>query len=131
MGFAPADGQVKFKVTTGGRVNATLRYALESLGHEWKVIPDNFLVKVRGESATREAFEAAQRKLREPAFWSDVALWKEVAEALPTYRLSKFQVLMPPWVEREVVAHYLLDVDGARLWMAGEGELPASAQTTR
>ena len=127
--FGP--GEIRWWTFAGGRVNATLRYALESLGHEWKVIPDNFLVKVRGESATREAFEAAQRKLREPAFWSDVALWKEVAEALPTYRLSKFQVLMPPWVEREVVAHYLLDVDGARRWMAGEAKLPASAQTTR
>jgi ATP-dependent Lhr-like helicase len=26
--------------------------------------------------------------------------------------------LMPPWVEREVVANYLLDVSGAQRWMA-------------
>jgi AAA+ ATPase superfamily predicted ATPase len=46
-------------------------------------------------------------------------LWTEVAESLPSYRLSKFQPLMPPWVEREVVAGYLLDVDGAKRWLAG------------
>jgi ATP-dependent Lhr-like helicase len=114
-------GEIRWWTFAGGRVNATLRYAIESLGHDWKVIPDNFLVKVRGESATREAFEAALKKLRSPTFWADENLWKEVSEALPTYRLSKFQVLMPPWVEREVVANYLLDIEGARRWLLGAG----------
>ena len=31
--------------------------------------------------------------------------------------MSKFQPLMPSWVEREVVAGYLLDVEGARDWV--------------
>ena len=120
-------GEIRWWTFAGGRVNATLRYAIESLGHEWKVIPDNFLVKVRGESATREAFEAALQKLRSPSFWANEQLWKEVAEALPTYRLSKFQVLMPPWVEREVVANYLLDVEGARRWVLDMGTSPLVA----
>ena len=42
-----------------------------------------------------------------------------VAAALPNYRLSKFQPLMPPWVEREVIAGYLLDVGGAWRWLSG------------
>ena len=37
----------------------------------------------------------------------------------PSYRLSKFQPLMPSWVEREVVAGYLLDVGGAWRWLSG------------
>ena len=41
-----------------------------------------------------------------------------VAESLPGYRLSKFQPLMPPWVEREVVARYLLDIAGSAEWLA-------------
>src|SRR5690606_28866206 len=48
-------------------------------------------------------------------------LWREVAAFLPNYRLSKFQPLMPPWVEREVVAGYLLDVAGAWRWLSGDG----------
>lgn len=57
-------------------------------------------------------------KLAEPEFWEDDRLWAEVAESLPDYRLSKFQPLMPPWVEREVVASHLLDVGGAWRWLS-------------
>jgi ATP-dependent Lhr-like helicase len=33
--------------------------------------------------------------------------------------LTKFQPLMPPWIEREVIAGYLLDVAGAWRWISG------------
>jgi hypothetical protein len=33
-------------------------------------------------------------------------------------QLSKFQSLMPPWVEREVVASSLLDAGGAWRWLS-------------
>ena len=112
-------GEIRWWTFAGGRINATLRYALESLGHDWKVVPDNFLVKVRGENATREAFEEALRRFNDRGFWADERLWAEVAASLPNYRLSKFQVLMPPWVEREVVANYLLDVEGTWQWLLG------------
>ena len=42
-----------------------------------------------------------------------------MATSLPNYRLSKFQALMPDWVEREVVGAYLLDVAGARGFVGG------------
>lgn len=114
------DGEeIRWWTFAGGRINATLRYAIDSLGHEWKVIPDNFLIKVRGEHLNRQEFDEALAKLREPSFWENEQLWAEVAESLPSYRLSKFQPLMPPWVEREVVAGYLLDVKGAWGWLAG------------
>ncbi len=117
-GIEIVDGEVRWWTFAGGRINATLRYALEAVGGDWKVIPDNFLVKVRGEVNER-TFRAALERLREPAFWDDPKLWKEVAGALPDYRLSKFQPLMPDWVEREVLARFLLDVPGAMGWVRG------------
>jgi len=46
-------------------------------------------------------------------------MWQNIAGSLPNYRLSKFQPLMPPWIEREMVADYLLDVGGAWRWITG------------
>ena len=89
------------------------------VGGGWKVIPDNFLIKVRGDELDISRFREALSRLREIEFWEDDALWAGVAASLPNYRLSKFQPLMPPWVEREVVASYLLDVAGAWRWLSG------------
>ncbi|MBK8265353.1 MAG: hypothetical protein IPK80_28990 [Nannocystis sp.] len=33
----------------GGRINATCSYALEAISPGWKIIPDNFMLKIRGE----------------------------------------------------------------------------------
>jgi ATP-dependent Lhr-like helicase len=55
--------------------------------------------------------------LATPEIWDDAKYWKDVAGSLPNYRLSKFQDLMPDWVEQEVVAGYLLAVSGAKLWL--------------
>jgi len=119
-GGVEVDGnEIRWWTFAGGRINATLRYALEAVGGDWKVIPDNFLIKIRGGSVNRERFDDAISKLREIEFWENHKLWAEVAESLPSYRLSKFQTLMPPWVEREVVASYLLDVGGAWRWLSG------------
>jgi ATP-dependent Lhr-like helicase len=106
--------EVRWWTFAGGRINATLRYALEALHSEWKVVPDNWMVRVRGEGLEPRHFAAARTQLATPAFWENDRLWSDIADTLPTYRLSKFQPLMPPWVEREVVARYLLDVEGAR-----------------
>ena len=43
------DGEIRWWTFAGGRINATLRYALEAVAGDWQVIPDNFLVKVRGD----------------------------------------------------------------------------------
>lgn len=124
-GIEVEEGEIRWWTFAGGRINATLRYALEAVGGEWKVIPDNFLIKVRGEGLDEHRFAEARAKLAEPEFWEDERLWAEVAESLPNYRFSKFQPLMPPWVEREVVAGYLLDVGGAWRWLSGtETSLP-------
>jgi len=121
----PARGGVEFDgdeirwwTFAGGRINSTLRYALQALNPGWQVVPDNFLVKVRGDWKQDE-FRDAVRRLADLDFWEDEEMWRAVAGTLPNYRLSKFQALVPPWVEREMLADYLLDVAGAWRWVAG------------
>ena len=121
-GIELLDGELHWWTFAGGRINATLRYALNAVDADWKVIPDNYLIKLRGDGVDLRRFEAALSQLRTVEFWENDKLWGEVAESLPSYRLSKFQPLMPPWVEREVVASYLLDVAGAWRWLSGSDD---------
>lgn len=109
--------EVRWWTFAGGRINATLRYALEAVSTDWKIVADNFLLRVRGDDVDERRFTEALAKVSDPGLWQDERLWVEIAETLPGYRLSKFQPLMPPWVEREVVAAYLLDPEGARRWL--------------
>ncbi|OIP37519.1 MAG: DEAD/DEAH box helicase [Deltaproteobacteria bacterium CG2_30_63_29] len=118
-GVEVCDDELRWWTFAGGRINATLRYALEAVGGDWKVIPDNFLIKVRGEGLDGPRFAEACARLADLEFWENPRLWADVAESLPTYRLSKFQPLMPPWIEREVVGSTLLDVAGAWRWLSG------------
>ncbi len=113
-----AEDELRWWTFAGGRINQTLRYALEAIGPGWKVIPDNYLIKIRGD-LDHERFRAAREQLEDPEFWADEGLWERIGASLPNYRLSKFQPLMPPWIEREVVADYLLDVDGAWRFVSG------------
>lgn len=120
-GVEVCDGELRWWTFAGGRINATLRYALEAVGGDWQVMPDNFMVRVRGEHADERSFGAAVERLRDPAFWEDAGLWRQIAGALPGYRLSKFQPLMPDWVEREVLGRTLLDVPAAARWVSDRG----------
>ena len=116
---ATSDG-FRWWTFAGGRINATLRYALQAIDASWKLVPDNFGLRIEGDGLSQVKLLQAIDQLTEPEFWDDDALWTGVAGDLPNYRLSKFQPLMPPWVEREVVASYLLDVGGAWEWLTGE-----------
>ena len=69
--------------------------------------------------------------LAHPEFWEDAKLWSDVAESLPNYRLSKFQPLMPAWVEQEVVADYLLSVKGAQDWAQNLSRQPSAASLNK
>jgi ATP-dependent helicase Lhr and Lhr-like helicase len=111
--------EIRWWTYAGGRINGTLRHALEALGATWKVVTDNFLIRIRGQGLDQGQFQQALARMREVEFWEDATLWARVAQSLPGYRLSKFQPLMPPWVEREVVGSYLLDVAGAWRWLSG------------
>lgn len=109
--------EVRWWTFAGGRINGTLRHALASMHPEWRVVPDNFVIKIRGGAKQDEVREAIAR-LGDLEFWEDDELWRTVASSLPNYRLSKFQPLVPPWVEREMLAGHLLDVAGAWRWAA-------------
>ena len=111
------DQGVRWWTYAGGVINSTLRYALNALRADWKITTDNFLIRARGEDVDGRTFADTLASLGKNDFWDAESVWKEVAEALPSYRMSKFQPLMPPWMEREVLTRYLLDVDGAKAWL--------------
>ena len=115
------DGEYRWWTFAGGRINSTLRHALASVAGDWRISTDNFTVRIRGDALNGGSFDAAMAQLRQEDLWQDEALWATVAAGLPGYRLSKFQPLMPPWVEREVIGRYLLDVPGAWSWLATTG----------
>jgi ATP-dependent Lhr-like helicase len=116
QGLEGTDDGLRWWTFAGGRINTTLKYGLAAVGGDWKITTDNLGLTVRG--ADRSGMSAARERLGEAAFWADEKLWREVE--LPGYRLSKFQGLMPDWVEGEMLATFLLDVEGARGW-AGRG----------
>ena len=126
-GVEITDEGIHWWTFAGGRINSTLRHALLSICADWTVVPDNFGIRIRGAGVSRTVFDNAGARLRRPDIWEDQALWDEIAQSLPAYRLSKFQPLMPPWVEREVIARYLLDVAGACEWLCGAENRPEAA----
>lgn len=126
------EAEVRWWTFAGGRINSTLRYALLAVGGAWKIIPDNTVLRLRGEGMSRARLLEAIGRLVDPEFWEDQRLWQKVSEGLPGYRLSKFQPLMPPWVERETLAGFLLDVGGTWEWLQAQRSLPGQgAQQTR
>jgi len=133
-GIQVAEGELCWWTFAGGRINSTLRFALQAVLGDVKVVVDNHLLKVRGEGIDLPRFSEALERLGDVEFWEDEKLWGEVAEGLPAYRLSKFQPLMPPWVAREVIAGHLLDVAGAWRWLSGRNasgmaRVPAGVRT--
>jgi ATP-dependent Lhr-like helicase len=116
-GIEIADNEIRWWTFAGGRINSTLRYGLGSLLHGVQIVPDNFLLRLRGDDLAYPRFQEALARLRESVFWEDEELWNGVFDSLPGYRLTKFQPLMPPWVEREVIADYLLDLTGSMNWL--------------
>jgi ATP-dependent Lhr-like helicase len=130
-GIEVKDGELRWWTFAGGKINATLRYGLEAVGGDWKITTDNILVKAKGEGITPERFHDATGQLAKLEIWEDEKLWRDVAESLPNYRLSKFQDLMPEWVEQEVVANYLLFVRGAQDWAQNLSGRPSTASLNK
>ena len=116
-GIQTTDDEIIWWNFAGGRINSTLRYALTNQLPGVIFVPDNLMMKVRGDHLTVSQFQEAIDSLRGPAIWKDEKLWNTVHDSLPDYRLSKFQPLMPDWVEREVVGNYMLDLPAAEQWI--------------
>jgi ATP-dependent helicase Lhr and Lhr-like helicase len=95
----------------GGQVNYTLKYGLQCL-HDWKVVADNFRLKIEGDSVSATTLSLAIAKMREDSFWNSPATQSWILEQLPEYRLSKFQRVLPDPYAQEMVSAYLLDIPG-------------------
>jgi ATP-dependent Lhr-like helicase len=104
----------------GGRINQTLRYALAELTG-WKIVCDNFHLRLEGDGVSHGRVVQAIEQLAEPAFWDDAARWTRIVGRVPPYRLSKFQDALPPRFQLELLGRYLLDLDGARRFVTGDG----------
>jgi ATP-dependent Lhr-like helicase len=100
----------------GGRINQTLKYALEWKGR-WKVIPDNFSIKIQGDGVSMDAVLDIIQALRAPEFWQSAETRQKLSSMVPEYRLSKFQQVLPDRWQTEMVGGYLLDFDGTGKWM--------------
>lgn len=112
-GLVGSDDAVRWWTFAGGRVNQTLKLVMSALRSTWSVSADNLGVRIRSDSGvTHGEVRALVEQLADPDTWEAEGLWAEVAARLPNYRLSKFQVLMPAWVIREMLAGYLVDVEG-------------------
>jgi ATP-dependent Lhr-like helicase len=92
----------------GGRINQTIRQALLAT-HDWKVVADNFQIRVEGSSVNVNELSDMIRRMSAPGFWADSSLQRRISAALPNYRLSKFQPALPPEAAAELVALGLLD----------------------
>jgi ATP-dependent Lhr-like helicase len=73
-------------------------------------------------------FRRAIQRIQDPAFWEDEGLWESIIASLPNYRLSKFQPLLPRWVEREILGEYLLDMKAAGEWLRCVGSATPGAK---
>lgn len=124
------DGEVVTWWTfAGGRINQTLKYALEWKGG-WKVIPDNFALKIQGNGVTHETVRSVIDELREPGFWAAAETRQKLYAMVPEYRLSKFQRVLPERWQVEMVGAYLLDFAGTAEWLTAAQAL-GSGQPAR
>lgn len=113
------DGDARWWTFAGGQVNHTLKYALsEHTG--WKVIADNWHLRIEGKGVSKKAVEQAILDISVPAFWEDVDVWKRIVEKVPPYRLSKFQPALPPRFAQEMLGRYLLDIATTRRFVLGD-----------
>lgn len=112
------DKGVMWWTFAGGRINQTLKYALE-WKEGWKIIADNFSLRVTGNGVSGESVRKAIHGMRAEGFWDDKETKEKLLAKVPEYRLSKFQRALPPKFEVEMVGEYLLDFVGARDFVGG------------
>ena len=70
-GVEIADNEIRWWTFAGGRINTTLRYGLGTLLAGVQIVPDNFLLRLRGDDLTFPRFQDAVAALRSPAVWDD------------------------------------------------------------
>jgi ATP-dependent Lhr-like helicase len=94
----------------GGRINQTLKYALEWKGR-WKVTSENCCLEIKGSGLSHDAMSEQLQALRQPAFWTSPDTRQKILALVPEYRLSKFQRVLPDALQVEMVGDYLVDFE--------------------
>ncbi len=111
-------GSARWWTFAGGRVNHTLKYGLE-IAEGWKVMADNFLVRVEGDGVTHDSVRTAAGRMSSLDFWDALDARRSILARLPNYRLTKFQDCLPERFALEVIENYLLDVGRTVRWLQG------------
>lgn len=117
------DGVARWWTFAGGRnrPHAQVRFGI---AEGWKVIADNFQLRIEGDGVGHEAVRtAAIERMASPEFWTSPTTRHAVLARLPGYRLSKFQDCLPEAMALEMVGGYLLDIEGTVRWLGGGGAL--------
>ena len=112
------DGVLRWWTFAGGRVNHTLKYALE-WSQGWKVAADNFELRISGAGVSDRAVRAAIQDMAGGEFWAKPETGRALLAKMPAYRLSKFQDALPEAFAVEMVGNYLLDMSGTRTFLLG------------
>ena len=116
-----ADGSnTRWYTFAGGRINQTLKYAFD-WKKSWKVVPDNFSLRIEGDGASLGAVEDVLQLMKSAGFWQSEETRKRLRSLVPQYRLSKFQQVLPDRWQTEMIGGYLLDFDGAERFLASHG----------
>jgi ATP-dependent Lhr-like helicase len=120
-------GAARWWTFAGGRVNHTIKYGIEIL-EGWKVVADNFQVRIEGDGINHDTVRAAIRKLADASWWHEPGTTHTILSRLPEYRMSKFQQCLPEKYALETVGGYLLDIVRTVRWLslaAGEAQVQA------
>lgn len=117
LAFQVDEDSVLWWTFAGGQINFTIKYGFEILGG-WKVVADNFSLRVTGDGVTHGAVQDCVLKIVADGFWESPSYTKEIRQRLPEYRLSKFQQALPGAMASEMVGRYLLDFDGTKRFLA-------------
>jgi ATP-dependent Lhr-like helicase len=106
------DHAVRLWTFAGGRINHTLKYAIELLGG-WKAVADNLALRIEGDGVSLSTVDEVLLRMRAGDFWSSPETKTAIRAKVPPFRLSKFQRALPPAAETEFVASSFLDFEGA------------------
>jgi ATP-dependent Lhr-like helicase len=108
---------IRWWTFAGGGISPTFEYAIERLGG-FKDSADERFLRVEGCEGS-SVFGQDLERLRSREFWRDPEARRDVVARVPQYRLSKFQDALPAVRAPEMIAAYLLDLDGAGEWVRG------------
>jgi len=127
-GYQTVEGDILWWTFAGGRINSTLRHLLQALHPYLALTADNFVIRFK--DASVDQLLELIRELGSGAVWDDEAVWQRVTDALPAYRLSKFQPFLPPGAQGEMLRDYLLDVAATRRWLTTVASEPTEGPAT-